>query len=110
MSGGPGSRRPTVDPAFTFGIALVLSLVLWWSTFRALLAGNVDITVAGLRYLVALGLAWGGTYLIATLVAGYGHPGAHGSAPPPHPTRRREDMSASAARTPASDPGDATAA
>ena len=42
-------RRPTVDPAFTFAIALVMSLVLWWGTLKALLDGEVDITVADER-------------------------------------------------------------
>jgi hypothetical protein len=64
-------RRPSVDPAFTFAIALVMSLVLWWGTLRALLAGNVDITVAGMRYLAALALSWCGVYFIASLVAMY---------------------------------------
>jgi hypothetical protein len=85
-------RRPTVDPAFTFGIALVVSLVLWWGTLRALLAGNVDITVAGLRYLAALGLAWVSVYLIASLVAGYGHDPRPAPRPPAeHPLRRHDD-------------------
>jgi hypothetical protein len=82
----------TVDPSFTFGVALILSLVLWWPTLRALLAGNVDITDAGMRYLAALGLSWLGVYFITTLVAGYGRdphpaPPAKGQAP----QRRADD-------------------
>jgi len=89
-------RRMTVDPSFTFGIALVLSLVLWWPTLRGLLAGNVDITIAGLRYLAALGLAWLGVYFIATLVAGYGReprpaPPGRPAGSQPAPGRRAED-------------------
>ena len=86
-------RRMTVDPSFTFGVALILSLVLWWPTLRALLAGNVDITDAGMRYLAALGLAWLGLYFITTLVAGYGRDPR--PAPPPAtgaaPARRADD-------------------
>ncbi|MGQ0825077.1 MAG: hypothetical protein ACT4OX_08640 [Actinomycetota bacterium] len=88
-------RRPSVDPAFTFGISLVLSLVLWWGTLRALLAGNVDITDAGLRYLAALALSWTGVYFVASIVAMYASQPR--SAPPPNrarsaPQRRSEDQ------------------
>lgn len=84
-------RRPSVDPAFTFAVALVMSLVLWWGTLRALLAGNVDITVAGMRYLAALALSWCGVYFIASLVAMYA---SQSRAPRPtqqQPQRRRTD-------------------
>ncbi|GIU89610.1 MAG: hypothetical protein KatS3mg010_0709 [Acidimicrobiia bacterium] len=87
-------QRPTVDPAFTFGISLVVSLVLWWGTLRALLAGNVDITDAGLRYLAALALAWCGVYFVASLVAMYAAQSHDSPARPPeptHPLRRAED-------------------
>jgi len=86
--------RPTVDPAFTFAISLVVSLVLWWGTLRALLAGNVDITDAGLRYLAALTLAWCGVYFVASLVAMYAAHPPDSPAPSPEPThasRRAED-------------------
>ena len=48
-------RRPSVDPAFTFAISLVLSLVLCAPTFMNMLHGTVDVTTGGIRYLVALG-------------------------------------------------------
>jgi hypothetical protein len=83
-------RRPTVDPAFTFALALIMSLVLWWGTLRALLAGNVDITVAGLRYLAALGLSWCGVYFVASLVAMYAsQPRVIPRQPPPNSPQRR---------------------
>ncbi|GIU85826.1 MAG: hypothetical protein KatS3mg009_0341 [Acidimicrobiia bacterium] len=91
-------RRPTVDPAFTFGISLVVSLVLWWPTLRALLDGNVDITDAGLRYLGALALSWCGVYFVASLVAMYAsQPPPEPPRPPrpPHPLRRAEDRAGS---------------
>lgn len=86
--------RRTVDPAFTFGVSLVLSLLLWWPTLRGLLAGDIDITDAALRYLAALGLAWLGVYGVATLVAGYGHEPRPAPRPPAgdsHPGRRTSD-------------------
>ena len=88
-------KRPSVDPAFTFGIALMLSLVLWWGTLRALLDGRVDIITAGLRYLASLALAWSGTYFIGSLVAMYA---AEPRPAPPRtpvaatPQRRSEDL------------------
>jgi len=88
-------KRPSVDPAFTFGIALVLSLVLWWGTLCALLDGRVDIITAGLRYLASLALAWSGTFFIGSLVAMYA---SQPRPAPPRtpiaaaPQRRREDM------------------
>jgi hypothetical protein len=84
-------RRPSVDPAFTFALALVMSLVLWWGTLRALLDGNVDITVAGLRYLAALGLSWCGVYFVASLVAMYASQ-PRPAPPPNHPQRRATDQ------------------
>ena len=85
-------RRPTVDPAFTFAIALVMSLVLWWSTLRELLEGNVDITVAGMRYLAALGLSWCGVYFVASLVAMYASQPRPAPPEPPSPQRRKTDQ------------------
>ena len=87
-------KRMTVDPSFTFGIALILSLVFWWSTLQALLKGNVDIMDAGLRYLACLGFSWLAVYFITSLVAGYGQD------PPPRPpasqapARRADDPNA----------------
>ena len=87
--------KPSVDPAFTFGISLIVSLVLWWGTLQALLAGNVDITDAGLRYLVSLALSWTGVYFVASLVAMYASQPKPGPPAPPantNPGRRAGDV------------------
>ena len=31
-------NRPSVDPAFTFGLSLAISLVLWYPTLRGTMA------------------------------------------------------------------------
>src|SRR5437868_7094768 len=64
-------RRPSVDPAFTFAVSLVLSLVLCYPTFMHMMKGSVDVTEGGIRYLVALAISWCGVHGVATLVAGY---------------------------------------
>jgi hypothetical protein len=87
-------RRMTVDPSFTFGMALLLSLVLWWSTLRALLDGNVDIMDAGLRYLACLGFSWLAVYFISMLVAGYGQDPPARPPASQSPARRAEDPAA----------------
>jgi hypothetical protein len=99
MSSPSGSNgRATVDPALLFGISLILSLVLWWPSLTAALHGGLDITVAGLRYLAALGVSWVCVYLLGSLFTAYGR-GAPSSQPAPptppapveHPLRRAED-------------------
>jgi hypothetical protein len=99
--GNPGSQpngRATVDPALAFGIALALSLVLWWPSLRGTLDGNIDITTAGLHYLAALGISWAGVFAVATVFATYGHQSQATAAPQPpspspaeHPLRRADD-------------------
>ena len=88
-------KRPSVDPAFTFAIALILSLVLWYPTLRGTLDGDIDITDAGIRYFLALAIAWAGTYGICALVAMYASQPSKPSSPPPGtaaaPGRRRDD-------------------
>ena len=64
-------NRPSVDPAFSFGISLIVSLVLWFPTLHETLHGDIDITTAGIRYLLALAIAWAGVYGICALVAMY---------------------------------------
>jgi hypothetical protein len=111
-------RRAAVDPALLFGISLALSLVLWWPSFTGALDGSIDITVAGLRYLAALGLSWVGVFAVGTLVASYGRdarPTAPPPAPPPtdpasHPLRRTEDPESGDATTEPADAAEPTAA
>jgi hypothetical protein len=87
---------------FTFAVSLVLSLVLWYPTLRATMAGTVDVTDAGIRYCLALAISWAGSYGVSALVAMYaGQPKA--PSPPPegatgHPNRRREDPAPPAPR------------
>ena len=47
-------NRPSVDPAFTFGVSLIISLVLWYPTLRQTMSGNIEITESGIRYFLAL--------------------------------------------------------
>jgi len=86
-------NRPSVDPAFTFGVSLVVSLVLWYPTLRATMDGDIDITDAGIRYFLALALSWAGVYGISAIVAMYASQPRRPSPPPEHPARRREDVS-----------------
>ena len=39
-------NKPSVDPAFTFAVALVVSLVLWWPTLQNTLKGDLDVTIS----------------------------------------------------------------
>jgi hypothetical protein len=64
-------NRPSVDPAFTFGVSLAISIVLWYPTLRATMSGDIEITDAGIRYFLALAIAWCGVYAISALVAMY---------------------------------------
>ena len=89
-------RRPSVDPAFTFALSLLLSLLLCYPTFMHMLHGSVDVTTGGIRYLIALAISWCGVHGVATLVAGYA---SQPHRPPPprppavaQPQRRRDDI------------------
>jgi hypothetical protein len=93
-------NKPSVDPTFTFGVSLVLSLVLWYPTLRETMAGNIDVTDAGIRYFIALALAWAGVYGISALVAMYASQPRPPASPPPGktleiPQRRHDDGAAS---------------
>jgi hypothetical protein len=94
-------KRPSVDPAFTFAISLVLSLLLCAPTFVNMLHGTVDVTEGGIRYLVALAISWCGVHGVATLVAGYASQPRRPTPPQPpaisQPQRRREDRDESQA-------------
>src|SRR5437016_4443481 len=93
-------NRPSVDPAFTFGVSLAISLVLWFPTLRGTMRGDIEITDAGIRYFLALAIAWAGVYGVSALVAMYASkpndrrpprsPDPAGRAP--QPARRQEDV------------------
>jgi hypothetical protein len=90
------SGKAALDPSLMFGISLLLSLALWWPSLTAAMHGDVDITVAGLRYLAALGLSWVAVYGVASLIANYAHeepatPPALPPGPVQHPLRRDDD-------------------
>lgn len=95
-------NRPSVDPAFSFGISLVVSLLLWFPTLQATLHGDIDVTDAGIRYLIALAIAWAGVYGICAIVAMYASQPPRQPRPPRGgaevtPQRRRDDAPAIAA-------------
>jgi hypothetical protein len=62
-------ERQSVDPAFTFGVSLALSVVLWYPTLRQTMNGNIEITDSGIRYLLALAVAWAGVFGVSSVVA-----------------------------------------
>jgi hypothetical protein len=64
-------NRPSVDPAFTFGLGLALSVVLWYPTLRGTMSGDIEITDSGIRFLLALVIAWAGVFGVSSLVAMY---------------------------------------
>src|SRR3954453_2015781 len=76
-------NRPSVDPAFTFGVSLAISLVLWFPTMRATMHGTVEITDAGIRYFLALAIAWAGVYGVSAIVAMYATKPRDPVSPPP---------------------------
>jgi hypothetical protein len=88
-------NKPSVDPAFSFGVALIVSLVLWYPTLHATLHGDIDITDGGIRYLLALAISWAGVYGICALVAMYAskprQPRPPRGGAEQAPQRRRED-------------------
>jgi hypothetical protein len=88
-------RRPSVDPAFTFALSLVLSLLLCAPTFMHMMHGAVDVTTGGIRYLVALAISWCGVHGVATLVTGYASQSRRPVPPRPPavamPRRRRDE-------------------
>jgi hypothetical protein len=112
-------NRPSVDPAFTFGLSLAISVVLWFPTLRETMAGNIEITDAGVRYFLALAISWAGVYGVSALVAMYASKPRNtlSPTPPPKPTdpatapmpaRRQEDIIA--VDEPAEDVADSNAA
>jgi hypothetical protein len=104
-------KRPSVDPAFTFGVGVALSLVLWYPTLRGTISGDIEITDSAIRYLCALAIAWGGVFGVSSLVAKYATQSRRPpSSPPdsgvrvPTPARRATDPRSQAASV--TEPGD----
>jgi hypothetical protein len=60
-----------MSPTTTFSASLVLSLALWFPTMRAYLAGDLDVTGAGLRFLVAFVAARVAMAGLAYLISAY---------------------------------------
>lgn len=82
------------------GLVLLVSLVLWLPVLRPLLAGELSTAEAGVRYIGALFLAWGGASLLSTVIATYTPEpeedpgsGASNAAADGAPGRRQEDLS-----------------
>jgi membrane protease YdiL (CAAX protease family) len=76
------------------GLVLLVSVVLWLPVLRPLLAGEISAAEAGLRYAVALLLAWGGGSMLASIVRSYSDGAGAGDATDAgesHPLRRQED-------------------
>ena len=68
------------------GLVLLVSVLLWLPVLRPLLAGQLTTAEAGVRYVGALALAWGGASLLSKVIAAY----------TPDPEEAAEDSSAAA--------------
>ena len=86
-------EKPSVDPTFTFGVSLLLSLVFWYPSLRTAMDGGIDMMTAGIRYLLALGVAWLGVYGVSAIVAFYATQGGRRMprAAADAPQRRHDD-------------------
>ncbi len=98
-------NRPSVDPAFTFGVSLVVSAVLWFPTLRGTMNGSIEITDAGIRYFLALAISWAGVYGISAIVAMYASKPRTPVSPGPDPGVRAEQPARRQDDPPAEDPG-----
>jgi len=94
---------PRVDPAFVFGVSLALSAVLWFPTLRQTMNGNIEITDAGIRYVLALAVAWASVFSVSSVIAMCASRARNPSPPPPDsnvhaakPVRSTEGRQASA--------------
>ena len=76
-------NRRSVDPAFTFGISFAISLALWLPTLRGTLTGEIEITDAGIRYLLTLAIAWAGVTAVSAIVAMFASKPRGPVSPPP---------------------------
>jgi hypothetical protein len=83
-------NRPSVDPAFTFGISFAISLALWLPTLRGTLTGEVEITDAAIRYLLTLAVAWAAVTAVSAIVAMFASKPRGPVSPPPTGSRARD--------------------
>jgi hypothetical protein len=83
-------NRPSVDPAFTFGISFAISLALWLPTLRGMLTGEVEITDGALRYFLALAVAWAAVTVVSAIVAMFASRPRGPVSPPPTGSRARD--------------------
>lgn len=83
-------NRPSVDPGFTFGLSLAISLALWLPTLRETMNGDVDITDAAIRYLLALAIAWAVVSAVSAIVAMFASKPRGPVSPPPTGSRARD--------------------
>jgi hypothetical protein len=63
-----------MNPSARLSISLLLALVLWLPTLSASLRGDVDLSVAAVRYLLAFLLARVAVGGVAKLLEGYAQP------------------------------------
>jgi hypothetical protein len=111
-------NRPTVDPAFTLGLSLAVSLLLWYPTLRETMTGNIEITDAGIRYFLAFAISWAGVYSVSAIVAMCARRTHQPGLPPPPdpgarqgaPARRQDDVVAAELRSERSERSDSNAA
>lgn len=60
-----------MNPNAAFSASLVVSLVLWYPSMQACLRGDLDLTPAALRYLLALTISRLAMNLLARLITAY---------------------------------------
>jgi hypothetical protein len=60
-----------MSPERRFGVTLLASLALWYPTLQELLASNVSLATALVRYAIGLGVAWFAVAGINRLLSGY---------------------------------------
>jgi hypothetical protein len=60
-----------VEPQLLFGVSLLGGLALSWRALSGAMHGDVDITVAGVRLLVAIAFVWACAYGITALLTSY---------------------------------------
>jgi hypothetical protein len=66
-----------------FGVSLLISALLWYPTLRETMNGSVEITDSGIRYVLALAIAWAGVFSVSSLVASFASKPRRPSPPTP---------------------------